>query len=75
MYRNNTATNCIECTNWFLLYNSIVSLLFLGCAGYVMYKLRKDLKWVNIVVILTFCIIIIARYIIDLYMYYECHDN
>ena len=71
---NIDVTNCIECKDWFLSYNSIISLLFIGCAASVIHKLKKELKVLNFVVIFTFCIIIFARYCIDVYMYIECHD-
>lgn len=68
-------TNCIECSKWFLVFNTLVSLAYLLVAAFVTHKLKKQLKFFNFLVIATFCVIIVTRYIIDGYMYYECHDD
>lgn len=67
-------TNAIECSSWFLSYNTIISLIFIANAAIVIYKLKNSLKFLSFVVIFTFCAIIITRYCIDVYMYKECHN-
>ena len=66
---------CFECSIWFLVFNALITLIYLIASAYIMTTLKRTLKIKHFLVILTFCIVFIIRFGISILMFTNCHNQ